>query len=77
MPLRLALILLALSAAPALAQTPDFKKADANGDGAVTLDEAKAAGLDWNEEALAGFDLNSDGVLNAEEFKGATGGEGG
>ena len=44
------------------------------GDGAVTLEEARAAGLDWNDDALAGFDLDSNGVLNEEEFKAAVSG---
>lgn len=72
--LRLALLLIALSAAPAFAQTLDFRKVDANGDGVVTLEEARAAGLDWNEDALAGFDLDSNGVLSEEEYKAAVGG---
>lgn len=72
MSLRLAALLIAFSAAPAFAQ--EFKTVDANKDGAVTLEEAVAAGLQWNEDAIAGFDLDSNGVLSEEEFKGAVGG---
>ena len=70
----LVLALLTLAATPALAQAVTFKAADANGDGAVTLEEARAAGLDWNEDALAGFDLDSNGVLNEAEFNAAVSG---
>jgi hypothetical protein len=70
----LVLAMLALALAAAQAQTVTFKAADANGDGLVTLDEARAAGLDWNDDALAGFDLDSNGVLNEEEFNAAMGG---
>jgi hypothetical protein len=70
----LALFTFILVAIPARAQTVTFKAADANADGAVTLEEAKASGLDWNDDALAGFDLDSNGVLNEEEFKAAVGG---
>jgi Ca2+-binding EF-hand superfamily protein len=70
----LVLAMLALALAPAQAQTVSFKAADANGDGLVTLEEARAAGLEWNDDALAGFDLDSNGVLTEEEFKAAVGG---
>jgi Ca2+-binding EF-hand superfamily protein len=70
----LALALLTVAAASALAQTVTFKAVDANGDGAVTLEEARAAGLDWNDDTIAGFDLDSNGVLNEEEFNAAVGG---
>jgi hypothetical protein len=70
----LALALFTLAASSALAQTATFKAADANADGAVTLEEAKVAGLDWNDDALAGFDLDSNGVLNEAEFQAAVGG---
>ena len=65
---------LALGNANAFAQTVTFKSADANGDSAVTLEEAKAAGLEWNDDALAGFDLDSNGVLSEEEFTAAVSG---
>ncbi len=70
----LAMLALAFGAVNAHAQAVTFKTADANGDGAVTLEEARAAGLDWNDDALAGFDLDSNGVLNEEEFKAAVSG---
>ncbi len=72
---RIALALAAcLAATPAFAQSVEFKTVDANKDGAVTLEEGVAAGLPWTEDAVAGFDLDSNGVLSEEEFKGAVGG---
>ncbi len=45
------------------------KNADKNGDGAITLDEAKAAGIDGFFKAM---DANGDGKLTAEDFETVT-----
>lgn len=58
---------------PALAQEMDFLKVDANGDGAVTPEEATAAGWAWTEEQFAAADKDSNGTLSADEFVTATG----
>ncbi|MCB1429946.1 MAG: hypothetical protein KDJ48_11190 [Nitratireductor sp.] len=67
-----ALALSALVAAPAFAAEMDFAAVDADGNGAVTLEEATAAGWEWTEEQFAAADKNSDGALDAEEFKEAS-----
>ena len=43
-------------------------EADANGDGAVTLDELRAIHPDFSEDAFARLDLNGDGVLSREDL---------
>jgi hypothetical protein len=54
----------------ALAQAPAFEDVDANGDGAITQDEAAAVeGLDF-----ATCDANQDGALAREEYDACTGG---
>lgn len=58
---------------------PEFSKADANGDGAVTIDEAKQAGV--SEERAKSQDIDSDGELTKIDWKflkpGSYGGDGG
>ena len=49
----------------------DFAKVDADGDGQVTMEEATAAGWDWNEEQFAAADTDGNGTLSAEEFAAA------
>lgn len=64
-----ALSLLALGATPALSATVDFATVDANADGQVTMDEAKAAGLDWTEAQFAAADTDASGGLSQEEYE--------
>ena len=46
---------------------PDFGEADANGDGAVTIDEAKKAGV--SAERAKSQDIDSDGELTKIDWK--------
>jgi hypothetical protein len=58
--------------APAHAQEMDFMKVDADANGAVTLEEAVAAGWQWTEEQFATADADGNGSLSADEFVRAT-----
>ncbi len=61
-------LVLAMFAGSAYAAAPAFEEVDADGDGAVSAEEAAAVeGLDF--EAA---DANADGSLDAEEYKAAT-----
>lgn len=60
------LALIAL-AGPALAAT----QADADGDGRLSWDEARAAYPDLTEDAFAAIDVNADGELDEEEVTAA------
>lgn len=60
-----------LLAGPALAQA-SFEAVDENGDGAVTLTEANAAGYTWTDAQFKLADTNGDGSLDADEFAAAT-----
>ena len=74
-----ALTVLGLAASPALvtsqamASTMDFKSVDADGDGQVTLVEAKDAGIEWTEEQFAAADTDGSGGLSEEEFNAVIG----
>lgn len=57
-----------LGASTAQAQTPDFNSVDTNADAQVTLEEANAAGLAWNEELFQSLDTDANGALSQEEF---------
>lgn len=48
-----------------------FDAVDADANGSITMEEAKAAGLPWTEEQFAVADKDADGALNAEEFAAA------
>jgi len=56
-----------LAVSPALAAVA-FESADANGDGAVTMTEAKTVMPDLTVERFATADSNGDGVLSSDEF---------
>jgi len=68
-----ALSVLGLASSPALAAAMDFTKVDANGDGQVTMDEAKAAGLELTEQQFAAADVDKSGGLSEAEYKAAMG----
>jgi hypothetical protein len=55
--------------APATAAEKDFLKVDANADGQVSMEEAKAAGWNWTAEQMKAADKDGSGALSAEEFK--------
>lgn len=60
--------LFASSLAIAAAATPDFAKADANGDGSVDSAEFAATGI---EKKFKGLDTNGDGKLSKTEYSAA------
>ena len=70
----LSLSIIGFAAAPALAQMADFSATDANRDGIVTMEEAKAVGYEWSAEQFAQADLDGDGGLSEAEFAQATAG---
>ncbi len=51
------------------AQAVEFVVADADGDGAVTMEEAMAALPSVSSEMLAAADTNGDGVLSQPEYE--------
>lgn len=57
------------AAIPAFAGEMDFTKVDANGDGIISIDEARAAGWEWTEDQFKTADADGDGGLNADEFQ--------
>ena len=67
-----ALSILGLTSMPAFAAM-DFATVDADSDGQVTLDEAKAAGIEWTEDQFAAADVDKSGGLSEAEFKVAMG----
>jgi len=60
-----------LAAAPALAQTADWKTTDANTDSMGTMEEATAAGYTWTEEQFKAADTDGNGSLSEAEFTAA------
>ena len=56
----------------AFAQAPAFSAADANADGAVSMEEAKAALPDVEEAKIVAADANNDGSLSEEEYTALT-----
>lgn len=65
---------LAFLAGPALAQAPEFAAVDADGDGALTLAEVKAALPDVDEATIVAADADNNGALSAEEYAALVGG---
>ena len=57
---------LVLFTAPVLAGGAKFSEVDANQDGAVSMEEAKAAGM--TEEVIVAADANQDGQIDEAEF---------
>lgn len=65
----------ALFTTSVMAQTaPDFATADANGDGALTLEEVKAALPNVEEANIVAADANNDGSLSTDEYTALIGG---
>ncbi len=62
----LSLVALALGSAPALAVS--FSRADRNGDGVVTYDEAERAFPRLNEKFIAKADKNDNGTIEKSEM---------
>lgn len=64
---------LAALAAPLVAHAGDdaFTQADANGDGAVTMEEVAAVMPATTEEQFIQADADADGALSQEEFTAA------
>jgi len=54
---------------PALAQQDEFNAADANGDGALSMEEITAVAKTTTAENYAAVDLNGDGTLQYDEFE--------
>ncbi len=52
----------------AFAASPEFTKADANADGAISMEEAKVALPDVEEAKIVAADANNDGSLSEAEF---------
>ncbi len=63
----LALSVLGLAGGPALAAV-DFKTADANGDGQVSMDELKAADATITEDQFKSADADANGTLSEDEY---------
>ena len=56
-----------LTAGPAFAALP-FDQADANGDGGVSMSEAKVAMPDLTAAQFAAADADANGVLSKDEY---------
>ena len=52
----------------AFAEAPAFTVADANADGLLSMEEAKVALPDMDEEKIAAADVNQDGSLSESEY---------
>lgn len=53
----------------ASAATVDFATADADGNGAVTMEEAAAAMPEVSADAIAAADSDGDGILTVAEYE--------
>lgn len=63
------LFTLASSVAIAEAEIPEFKKADANGDGFVDAKEFEAAKAAGVKKSVGELDKDKDGKLNKKEYE--------
>ena len=61
-------ILLASGFASTAALAADFRAVDADQNGSVTMEEAKAAMPDLSDDAFKAADVDQNGELSAEEF---------
>ena len=61
-------ILLAIGFASTAALAADFSAVDADQNGSVTMEEAKAAMPDLSDDAFKAADGDQNGELSAEEF---------
>lgn len=60
---------LTIFALPAYAQVVEFAVADANGDGAVSVEEAAVSLPNTSPETLAAADADQNGALSQEEYE--------
>lgn len=67
-------LIFAVSTSFAFAAGPTFAAADANGDGLVTMQEAKAALPNVEEATIVAADANNDGALTEDEYSQLTAG---
>jgi opacity protein-like surface antigen len=58
----------ALAATSSLALAADFAEVDADGSGAISMEEVKAAMPDMSDEAFQTADADGSGDLSPEEF---------
>ncbi len=58
----------------AYAASPAFTQADANADGAISMEEAKVALPDMEEAKIVAADANNDGTLSEAEYVALTAG---
>lgn len=70
----IATLIAAFTVSAAYAAGPDFSTADTNGDGVLTMEEAKAAMPEVEEAKLVAADVNGDGTLDANEYAALTAG---
>lgn len=68
-----ALVLSGFVAASAHAAEMEFSKVDTDASEMISLEEAKAAGWEWDETQFAEADTDDDGELNQTEFLAASG----
>lgn len=68
-PQNLAVLTAFVLSLPALAWADS--KADANGDGVLTIDEVQAAFPEVNAEVFSSMDANADGMLDQDEVAAA------
>ena len=67
-------ILLATGFASTAALAADFSAVDADQNGSVSMEEAKAAMPDLTDDAFGAADADKNGELSAEEFATISGG---
>ncbi len=63
----LAILAISMFAVTAV-QAAEFSEVDADGDGAISMEEAKAAMPDLNEDAFKAADADGNGTLSEAEF---------